>query len=209
MVQKLLLNIDTGPPIAAWDNSTRGLDSQTALEFVRSLRMAADISGLTSLIAIYQASQDIYDLCDKAIVLYEGRQIYFGPTDEAREYFEQMGWYCPPRQTTGDFLTSVTNPSERKPREGWDSRVPRTAEDFEKYWLASDQFKSALDENKTADEHDADGEEALETFRESHKQMQAKHTRPKSPYVISIPMQVRLCTTRAYQRLWNDKASTM
>lgn len=99
--------MNTGPPIAAWDNSTRGLDSQTALEFVRSLRIAADIGGLTSLIAIYQASQAIYDLCDKAIVLYEGRQIYFGPTDEAKEYFEQMGWYCPPRQTTGDFLTYV------------------------------------------------------------------------------------------------------
>lgn len=94
-----------GPPIAAWDNSTRGLDSQTALEFVRSLRIAADIGGLTSLIAIYQASQAIYDLCDKAIVLYEGKQIYFGPADGARAYFENMGWYCPPRQTTGDFLT--------------------------------------------------------------------------------------------------------
>jgi ABC-type multidrug transport system ATPase subunit len=94
-----------GSPIAAWDNSTRGLDSQTALEFVRSLRIAADFGGLTSLIAIYQASQAIYDLCDKAIVLYEGRQIYFGPCDEARPYFEDMGWHCPSRQTTGDFLT--------------------------------------------------------------------------------------------------------
>jgi ATP-binding cassette, subfamily G (WHITE), member 2, PDR len=94
-----------GAPIAAWDNSTRGLDSQTALEFVRSLRIAADIGGLTSLIAIYQASQAIYDMCDKAIVLYEGKQIYFGPTTEARDYFEGMGWHCPPRQTTGDFLT--------------------------------------------------------------------------------------------------------
>ena len=56
---------------------------------------------------------------------------------------------------------------------------------------------------------DADGKEALESLRESHTQMQAQHTRPKSPYVISIPMQIRQCTTRAYQRLWNDKASTM
>lgn len=102
-----LLTKCEGPPIAAWDNSTRGLDSQTALEFVRSLRIAADIGGLTSLIAIYQASQAIYDLCDKAIVLYEGRQIYFGPADGARVYFEQMGWHCPARQTTGDFLTLV------------------------------------------------------------------------------------------------------
>ncbi|KIW21365.1 hypothetical protein PV08_01945 [Exophiala spinifera] len=198
-----------GPPIAAWDNSTRGLDSQTALEFVRSLRTAADVAGLTSLIAIYQASQAIYDLCDKAIVLYEGRQIYFGPTDEAKAYFEDMGWYCPPRQTTGDFLTSVTNPRERKPREGFEGRVPRTAEDFEKYWVQSPNYKYAQEESKQAAEVNADGKEALDTFRESHKFSQAQHTRPKSPYTISIPMQVRLCTKRAYQRLWNDKASTV
>ncbi|KIX08400.1 uncharacterized protein Z518_03056 [Rhinocladiella mackenziei CBS 650.93] len=198
-----------GAPIAAWDNSTRGLDSQTALEFVRSIRIAADIAGLTSLIAIYQASQAIYDLCDKAIVLYEGKQIYFGPAEDARAYFEDMGWFCPPRQTTGDFLTSVTNPRERKPREGFENKVPRTAEEFEKYWLESPQYKSSMEESTHADAIHADGREALETFRESHKQMQAEHTRPQSPYVISIPMQVRLCTVRAYQRLWNDKASTI
>lgn len=101
-IAEMMLN---GPRVAAWDNSTRGLDSATALEFVRSLRSAADVGGLTSLVAIYQASQAIYDLCDKVIVLYEGRQIYFGPCEEARGYFEGMGWYCPPRQTTGDFLT--------------------------------------------------------------------------------------------------------
>lgn len=94
-----------GPRIAAWDNSTRGLDSATALEFVRSLRTAADVAGLTSLLAIYQASQAIYDICDKVLVLYEGKQIYFGRCEEARAYFEGMGWFCPPRQTTGDFLT--------------------------------------------------------------------------------------------------------
>ncbi|KAL2429794.1 ABC multidrug transporter MDR1 [Exophiala dermatitidis] len=198
-----------GPPIAAWDNSTRGLDSQTALEFIRSLRIAADIGGLTSLIAIYQASQAIYDLCDKAIVLYEGRQIYFGPTEDARAYFEEMGWYCPPRQTTGDFLTSVTNPSERRPKQGYESKVPRTADDFERYWLASEQFKYCQQEANNAEEVHAGGKEALATFREAHKDMQAEHTRPGSPYVISIPMQIRLCTTRAYQRLWNDKASTI
>ncbi|KAJ9497454.1 GTPase-activating protein [Exophiala xenobiotica] len=198
-----------GPPIAAWDNSTRGLDSQTALEFVRSLRIAADVAGLTSLIAIYQASQAIYDLCDKAIVLYEGKQIYFGPTDEAKAYFEDMGWHCPPRQTTGDFLTSITNPRERKARERYENRVPRTAEEFERYWLESPNYKYTQDESSHAAEVNADGKEALDIFRESHKEMQAQHTRPKSPYTISIPMQIRLCTKRAYQRLWNDKASTI
>jgi ATP-binding cassette subfamily G (WHITE) protein 2 (PDR) len=198
-----------GSPIAAWDNSTRGLDAATALEFVHSLRIASDIGGMTQAVAIYQASQSIYDIFDKAIVLYEGRQIYFGPADTARAYFEAMGWYCPPRQTTGDFLTSVTNPQERKARDGYEDKVPRTPDDFEKYWLQSEEFKACKREIAEVEEENPIGGGALEAFRQSHHQAQAKHVRPQSPYTISIPMQIRLCTVRAYQRLWNDKASTL
>lgn len=92
--------------MGAWDNSTRGLDSATALEFVRTLHASAEITGESHLVAIYQASQEIYNLFDKAIVLYEGREIYFGSCRDAKAYFEDMGWECPQRQTTGDFLTS-------------------------------------------------------------------------------------------------------
>ena len=100
-----------GSAIAAWDNSTRGLDSATAFTFTKSLRQTADLTGSTHAVAIYQASQAIYDLFDRAVVLYEGREIYYGPASTAKAYFETMGWYCMPRQTTGDFLTSITNPS--------------------------------------------------------------------------------------------------
>ncbi|TQN73727.1 ZEB2-regulated ABC transporter 1, partial [Colletotrichum shisoi] len=48
-------------PLQRWDNSTRGLDSATALEFFRTLRTQADILGTTACVAIYQASQDAYD----------------------------------------------------------------------------------------------------------------------------------------------------
>lgn len=71
-----------GSPVQCWDNSTRGLDSATALEFVRSVRLSSTYAGTTAvgafiyihcllcllnlslLVAIYQASQDIYDVSD-------------------------------------------------------------------------------------------------------------------------------------------------
>lgn len=49
-------------PLQCWDNSTRGLDSANALEFCRTLRTQADTLGCTSCVAIYQASQDAYDV---------------------------------------------------------------------------------------------------------------------------------------------------
>ena len=194
--------------VAAWDNSTRGLDAATALEFVRSLRTAADIARITQAVALYQASQSIYDLFDKTMVLYEGHQIYFGPAVAARAYFENMGWYCPPRQTTPDFLTSVTNPSERESREGYVNKLPRTAEEFEQYWLNSDEYKACTREIQEEEEQ-ALGDDHLTSLREAHHQAQAKHMRRKSPYIISIRMQMRLCTKRACQLLWNDRASTV
>ncbi|KAL1738544.1 hypothetical protein HDZ31DRAFT_7902, partial [Schizophyllum fasciatum] len=73
-------------PLQCWDNSTRGLDSATALEFIRTLRLQTEFTVSTSLVAIYQASQSAYDLFDKVILLHEGRQIYFGCTNEAKQF---------------------------------------------------------------------------------------------------------------------------
>ncbi|KAL5119151.1 hypothetical protein ACEQ8H_002858 [Pleosporales sp. CAS-2024a] len=198
-----------GAPFASWDNSTRGLDSATALKFVRSLRTASDLAEGAAAVAIYQASQSVYDQFDKATVLYEGRQIYFGPADKAKAYFERQGWYCPPRQTTGDFLTAVTNPSERQAKKGMENKVPRTPEDFEKYWRDSQDYQNLLEEIKTFEEEFPVNEHStLAQFREQKNFIQAKHARPKSPYLLSIPMQVKLNTRRAYQRIWGDVAST-
>ncbi|KAJ5692401.1 CDR ABC transporter [Penicillium macrosclerotiorum] len=198
-------------PLAAWDNSTRGLDSATALKFVESLRLLSDLTGSAHAIAAYQASQSIYDVFDKVVVLYEGRQIFFGPASQAKAYFERQGWECPPRQTTGDFLTSITNPQERSAQPGMESRVPRTPEDFENAWLKSAEY-TELQNNITAYEKEypiSDDAAAVVEFQEKKRGNQAKHTRPKSPYIISVPMQIKLNTVRAYQRLWNDAASTV
>ncbi|KAG5954743.1 hypothetical protein E4U57_004137 [Claviceps arundinis] len=199
-----------GSPLTAWDNSTRGLDSATALKFVSSLRLASDLGQRANAVAIYQASQSIYDLFEKATVLYEGRQIYFGPADRAKRYFEEQGWFCPPRQTTGDFLTSVTNPQERRARKGFENKVPRTPEDFERLWRESAEYKALL---QSMDAHDEEFSgprqgESLTQFRKEKNVRQANNVRPKSPYFISYWMQVKLCTKRAYQRIWNNITAT-
>jgi ATP-binding cassette subfamily G (WHITE) protein 2 (PDR) len=45
-----------------WDNSTRGLDSATALEFVKTLRLDTKLGGASAIVAIYQASQAAYNV---------------------------------------------------------------------------------------------------------------------------------------------------
>ncbi|KAK5279255.1 Multidrug resistance protein [Cryomyces antarcticus] len=134
----------SGAPLQCWDNSTRGLDSANALEFCKTLRLSTDLMGATAFVAIYQAPQSAYDVFDKVVVLYEGRQIYFGRTEDARRYFEDMGFDCPDRQTTADFLTSMTSPAERVVRPGWKNKVPRTPDDFAAAWKASATRKQLM-----------------------------------------------------------------
>ena len=199
----------SGALAAAWDNASRGLDSATAFEFINSLRTSASITGTTHAVAVYQASQSMYDLFDKVIVLYEGHQIYFGPASEACAYFEEMGWQRPARMVSGDFLTSITNPKERRARPGLEKSVPRTPEEFEKYWQNSRQCCQCLFEVTRAEKHGPEGEAALEEFQAFHNLVQAKHTRSTSPYRINFPGQIKICMIRAFQRLRNQPAAAI
>jgi ABC-type multidrug transport system ATPase subunit len=52
----------TQSPIQCWDNSTRGLDSATALEFVRTVKLSTNIFQTAAVIALYQASQQAYEV---------------------------------------------------------------------------------------------------------------------------------------------------
>jgi ATP-binding cassette subfamily G (WHITE) protein 2 (PDR) len=49
-------------PLQCWDNSTRGLDSATALEFVKTLRLSTNLVKTAAIVALYQASQAAYDV---------------------------------------------------------------------------------------------------------------------------------------------------
>ena len=128
------------------------MDSSTALEFVRALRLATDTVHLTTIAAIYQAGESLYRHFDKVCVIYEGQMAYFGPADKARQYFIDMGCVQPcrfsandspfsryepaNRQSTADFLVAVTDPNGRIARKGVIS-IPRTATEFAEYFKKS------------------------------------------------------------------------
>ncbi|ABN66626.2 ABC transporter [Scheffersomyces stipitis CBS 6054] len=189
--------------IQCWDNSTRGLDAATALEFVRALKASAQVSKATPLVAIYQCSQDGYDLFDKVILMYEGYQIFFGNAKKAKQYFIDMGYECPQRQTTADFLTSLTNPAERIPRKGYEAQVPRTPEEFYNYWQKSPQRQELLSQiDSYLNEHLESNSRS--EFHESHIAKQARHTNPGSSYTVSFLMQVRYVVERNILRTKGD-----
>lgn len=190
--------------IGAWDNSTRGLDASTALEFVQALRIGTDIGRLTTIVSIYQAGEQLYDLFDKVCVIADGKMVYFGSAKEARQYFIDMGYEPQDRQTTADFLVSVTNPSGRKIRDGFEGKVPRTSEEMAAVFLASPLGQANRDSIEHYRSHNVGKPERIDAYRQSAI-MEHADTAPKAhSYTISIPMQVRAVMMRRVQIIKGD-----
>jgi ATP-binding cassette subfamily G (WHITE) protein 2 (PDR) len=92
-----------------------------------------------------------------------------------QEFFVNMGFYCAPQQTTPDFLTGLTSSLERRPREGFEKRVPHTPEEFEAAWKASPEYKLLKQELAAyGQKYPTDGAQ-LEEWNASRRAQQSKH----------------------------------
>ncbi|CAO1631689.1 unnamed protein product [Sympodiomycopsis kandeliae] len=143
----------TRASVTAWDNSTRGLDASTALDYARCLRILTDIGQRTTMATLYQVSESIYELFDRVAVVDEGRCIYYGPRDQARQYFHDLGYHSPARQTTADFVCAITDPDQVQVRDGFEARAPRTSEERERVWRESSlnkQLNQEISDYETA-----------------------------------------------------------
>lgn len=196
----------TKSTVVCWDNSTRGLDASTALDYANSLRIMTDISDRTTLVTLYQAGEQIYELMDKVLLIDEGRMVYQGPANEAKQYFIDLGFHCPDRETTADFLTSVTDPAQRVYREGYEAQAPKTAEEFERAFKNSPNYQKVLADVADYEKYlqQTDHVDARE-FKQTVKEQKSKHVSSKSNYTVSFWRQVLACTKREFWLVWGDK----
>ncbi|KAK9760734.1 hypothetical protein K7432_014928 [Basidiobolus ranarum] len=190
--------------IATWDCPTRGLDSASALDYNKSLRIQCDSLNKTTISTLYQASDSIYNLYDKVMLLYLGRCIFFGPRDRAKDYFMEMGYTCEPRKSIPDFLTGITNPNERIVVEGFEGKVPESPEEFERYFQESQDYKVLL-QNMSDYEARIEKEQPAAEFKEYVKEIKQRGVPNSSVYSTNFYEQVIALTIRQFQILWGDK----
>ncbi|KAI0673630.1 ABC-2 type transporter-domain-containing protein [Trametes maxima] len=192
--------------VLCFDNSTRGLDASTALDFIKSLRVMTDVLGQTTFTTLYQAGEGIYDLFDKVLVLDKGRQVYFGPPSEARAYFEGLGYKPLPRQSTPDYLTGCTDPNERQfaPSRS-EADVPSTPEQLEEAFLQSRfarDMLASLAKYKRMMEIDRSDQEM---FRKAVLEEKKRGVSKKSPYTLGFTGQVRALFIRQFRMRLQDR----
>ncbi|KAF3761569.1 hypothetical protein M406DRAFT_99849 [Cryphonectria parasitica EP155] len=197
--------LTTNACILSWDNSTRGLDASTALDFVKSLRIQTDLYRTTTFVSLYQASENIYREFNKVMVIDGGRQVYFGPTDKARAYFEGLGFAPRPRQTTPDYVTGCTDEFEREYAQGYSpENAPHDPETLAAAFEASAIAKDLDEEMKSYKTHLKEETEQYENFRLAVKE--SKRTGAKrSVYAVGFHQQVWALMKRQFVLKMQDR----
>ncbi|KAI4110064.1 MAG: hypothetical protein L6R37_000197 [Teloschistes peruensis] len=164
-----------------------------------SLRTSAEDHQTIAIATLYQASEDTYNCFDKVILFYEGREVFFGSTDAAKVYFTRLGFVCPDRSTTADFLCSITNPLERVVQEEGEDKAPRTVTDFAERWGHSPEKAKLVADIQSY-------EQRVVSDQMGPRHLQSSPQRSQTPYKATFSKQVRLCLTRGMQRLSQDLA---
>ncbi|KWU42587.1 hypothetical protein RHOSPDRAFT_20945 [Rhodotorula sp. JG-1b] len=192
--------------VASWDNSTRGLDASTALDYAKSLRILTDVHQMATFVSLYQAGEGIYEQFDKVLVIDEGRQVYFGPANEARQYMMSLGYADLPRQTTADYLTGCTDPNERKLAEGRSvENVPATPEALEAAFKRSEVYSRMIAERETFKAATERDQSAVQEFRDAVAEDKRRGVSKKSPYTASYWSQVGALIVRQFQLKAQDR----
>ena len=98
----------TSPSILFLDEPTSGLDAFNAFNVVECLVTLAKNYNRTVIFTIHQPRSNIVALFDYLVLLAKGRTVYSGPYSSCQNYFDRIGYACPPGFNIADYLVDLT-----------------------------------------------------------------------------------------------------
>lgn len=98
----------TSPSILFLDEPTSGLDAYNAFNVIECLVTLAKDFKRTVIFTIHQPRSNIVALFDRLILLARGRPVFSGPFAQCQDYFDRIGYPCPPGFNIADFLVDLT-----------------------------------------------------------------------------------------------------
>jgi len=97
------------PRILFVDRPTRGLDANSTLWVVRSLKKLVHVQGITVCATIDQARRDTFELFDSLILLGSGgKLVYHGKTSKVGKYFNTLSYYLPSGDSVTDWMLDIS-----------------------------------------------------------------------------------------------------
>jgi len=143
-------------PVKFMDCITNGLDTATAYDIIRAIRVLNQSTGLTNLISLLQPPPDVYRLFDEIILLCEGHIIYQGHRESALPYFASLGYICPDQMDEADFLQELPTTEGRRFVKVRPRIIPHTSVALATAWKSSKMYATMLAGMKYASGSDAE-----------------------------------------------------
>ena len=98
----------TSPSILFLDEPTSGLDAFNAFNVIECLVTLAKTYKRTVIFTIHQPRSNIVALFDRLLLLAKGKTVYSGDFSHCQDYFDHIGYSCPPGFNIADYLVDLT-----------------------------------------------------------------------------------------------------
>ncbi|GMF32375.1 unnamed protein product [Phytophthora fragariaefolia] len=125
--------------ISLMDETSTGLDSAATYDIISTQRSVAHTLHKNVVIALLQPSPEVFSLFDDVMILNEGELMYHGPCDRVQDYFDSLGFSCPPERDIADYLLDLGTAEHRRYEvPGFETKQPRRASEFADLFKRSD-----------------------------------------------------------------------
>ncbi|KAK2623600.1 hypothetical protein QTJ16_007154 [Diplocarpon rosae] len=98
----------TSPSILFLDEPTSGLDAYNAFNVIECLVTLAKTYKRTVIFTIHQPRSNIVALFDRLLLLAKGKTVYSGDFSQCQDFFDKIGYSCPPGFNIADYLVDLT-----------------------------------------------------------------------------------------------------
>ncbi|KAG4430218.1 hypothetical protein IFR05_014304 [Cadophora sp. M221] len=98
----------TSPSILFLDEPTSGLDAFNAFNVIECLVTLAKTYKRTVIFTIHQPRSNIVALFDRLLLLAKGKTVYSGAFSQCQDFFDHIGYSCPPGFNIADYLVDLT-----------------------------------------------------------------------------------------------------
>ncbi|KFY12680.1 hypothetical protein V492_03736 [Pseudogymnoascus sp. VKM F-4246] len=167
----------TSPSILFLDEPTSGLDAFNAFNVIECLVTLAKTYNRTVIFTIHQPRSNIVALFDQLVLLAKGKTVYSGEFALCQNYFDSIGYSCPPGFNIADYLVDLTmhvespgTPSEEDDSQpNNDERSPGPS--------STRAVKSIASVRESLDEGDSAGESLLRPNRHRRDSIKKKQER--------------------------------
>ncbi|KAI9007134.1 P-loop containing nucleoside triphosphate hydrolase protein [Gaertneriomyces semiglobifer] len=118
------------PGLLFLDEPTTGLDAATSQNLIALLKRYAKKTGKTLIMTIHMPRETILDLLDVVGLMAQGKNVWFGPPNEALQLFESQGFHIPMHTNPADFFLDILQVDPKNPE------TERNVERFIENWPA-------------------------------------------------------------------------